>query len=185
MILSATNVAFELASLGIAAQSDNGVIIIDGVPVTLGAANARLDAELAAPSPTYPTLAAAKRGMVEWINQLTSGLAFGVPEVELRARARKAEAARAYIEGNASAMTLMILRSEAELTGEDVEVLARKISDNADRDDERDAKIAGLRRWVTKQLEAASDPFEYELILENAKSKANALLDELGLLVRD
>ena len=64
---------------------------------------------------------------------------------------------------------LAVLQSEADLTGENVDALAAEIKANADRDAQIGAKISGLRRALKHQLEAVTDPFDYETVLAQGK----------------
>lgn len=131
--------------------------------------------------PRYPTLEIAQRAMVAWINSFAADLTVGMPDAELRALPVKGAAARAYLDGTATTEQLGILQAEAGLTGEEVDALAAKIKANADRDDQVNAKISGLRRALKLQLEAVEDPFGYEPILQAGRVQAVSLAAELGL----
>ena len=133
------------------------------------------------PQPVYPDLETALAAMLTWINGFAASLTGPMPEAEVRSLPVKAAAARAYLAASATAEQTAMLQAEADLTGEVLADLAAEIAANADRDDQVNARISGLRRALKVQLEAAADPFAFEAILEAGKLQALAMAAELGI----
>jgi len=133
--------------------------------------------------PTYPTADAANAAMLVWINRLTASLDAGLTNAEIRAKTKKAAAARAHLMRTATPEQTKMLGDEVALTGETIDALATTIRDKADRDDEIDAQVAGLRRHIRDELNAEDDPFNFEAILSEGMARARALANSLGIEV--
>ncbi|KIC36557.1 hypothetical protein [Leisingera sp. ANG-M7] len=131
--------------------------------------------------PTYPDLEAAIAAMLGWINDFAATLTAAMPEAEVRSLPVKATAARAYLAGDATPEQLAMLQAEVDLTSEALADLAAEIVANADRDDQVNARISGLRRSLKSQLESAADAFAYETILEAGKQQALTMASDLGI----
>ena len=130
-------------------------------------------------------LAPSLEGMIAeinaWVDEFTAPLTAFAPEQEQKSWPGKAAAARAFLAGVATEGQLAILQAETAFTGETTESLARVIVAEADRFETVTAMIAGLRRRLTAELRAETDPYRYNEILDAGKAIAISEAKELGL----
>ena len=131
--------------------------------------------------PAFTDASAAYTALVAWVNDFTAGFAPAVPDAERQAFAAKEAAARAYIAGIATETQTALLTDEAEITGETLNDLAAVVIAKANVEARISARVSGLRRTIKDELEAATDPFQLEEILDAAKATAAAMADALGL----
>lgn len=94
-----------------------------------------------------------------------------VPQVERLSWTAKEQAARAYREGRG---TDYMLETEAQLTGESLDILAQKIVANADRYRAAVATMTGIRRAALSDMAVNLPPAE---ILERVQAELAALLN--------
>lgn len=131
--------------------------------------------------PAYPSAEHALAAMVKWAESFVAPLVSGVPAEEVLSWPAKEPAAEAYKAGTATPRQVAMIEGEAAVTGEDPFVLADLILQKAAPYGAVVAAIAGLRRKVTAQIAAESDPYQYEGILLAAKGEALQLAQDLGL----
>lgn len=130
------------------------------------------------PTPEHQSLEQAQDAMINWVDSFTLSITGKVPQDEKLSWDAKEGAARAILAGNATTSQTALLQGEADLTGETLTELSTIIVAKADKYRLIVAKVAGLRRAVSKQLQAAdvvSNPFVYDTILEQAQTQAQAL----------
>lgn len=131
--------------------------------------------------PTYPTQAIALQAVNEFAQSFTEGVTGPVPLDEKLSWDAKEAAAKAVIAGNATAEQQSLLDDEAELTKEATLDLANIIKNKAKLYRQVVSRVAGLRRALTAQIEAETDPYKYEAILLAGQVQAADLAKELGL----
>lgn len=131
--------------------------------------------------PVYGDARLARLAVTAWINGFLAPLVEDVPLEERLSWAAKEVAARAHVAGAAEAHQTAFLSAEAAFLGETLDGLAGKVIAKADLFREVVARVAGLRRKLDAQIEAATDPFEYEAILAAGIAEASALAEGLGL----
>lgn len=131
------------------------------------------------PNLLFADVDAAKRAMVQWINEFLSNVTGPVPEDEKLAWSVKEEAARALLAGTAVDEQTALITSEAKITGEKPSDLAMYIIAKADRYKEVVANVSGLRRATGAALEAELNPENYPAILEAAKNEARSLAAQI------
>jgi len=93
----------------------------------------------------------------------------------------KEAAAKAVIAGTATTEQQSLLDDEAALTSETTASLANTIVSKATLYRKVVSRVAGLRRVLTAQIEAETDPYNYSVILEAGKTHAAQLADSIGL----
>jgi hypothetical protein len=131
--------------------------------------------------PTYPTKAAALQAVNEFAQSFTEGITGPVPLDEKLSWDAKEAAAKAVIAGTATAEQQSLLDDEAALTSETTTDLANTIVAKATVYRQVVSRVAGLRRVLTTQIEAETDPYNYEAILLAGQTQAQQLADSLGL----
>ncbi len=139
------------------------------------------DREEARASATYPTLDVARAAMVAWIDQLMTAITGPVPSYERASWPSKAEAARAYQAGTARPDQIAMIEGEAATSPRTPAEVAAVIVLRADQYEAIVSRSAGLRVSLDEALEAATDPAQYETILNTGKSQALALAESLGI----
>lgn len=140
-------------------------------------------AEWNAPKPpTYTTADEAKAAMVAWIDRMTAKIMATYPKsVQARWQIEEA-AARAVKAGTATQQQTDLVTNEGAAKGRTAAEHADAIIANADRFHDIVGQTNALFLATDKALDEATDPAEYEVILENAKSQAAPLADAYGLL---
>lgn len=131
--------------------------------------------------PAYPTQAAALQAVSEFAQSFTEGVTGPVPLDEKLSWDAKEAAAKAVIAGNATDEQQSLLDDEAALTSETAANLANIIVARAAVYRQVVSRVAGLRRVLTAQIEAETDPYEYEAILLAGQIQSADLAKELGL----
>ena len=131
--------------------------------------------------PAYATADAAKAALVAWIDEFTAGVTGAVPKDEKLSWDAKEAAAKAHQAGTADAEQTALLQGEADLTGESLADLSTAIITKATTFRTVVSKVAGLRRSMGVAIDAESDPYQYEIILNNGKTQAEAMAAALGL----
>ena len=131
--------------------------------------------------PAFATADAAKAAMVAWIDEFTAGVTGAVPKDEKLSWDAKEAAAKAHQAGTADAEQTALLQGEADLTGESLADLSTAIITKATTFRTVVSKVAGLRRAMGTAIDAESDPYNYETILVNGKTQAEAMAAALGL----
>lgn len=133
------------------------------------------------PAPTYPTQAEALEAVNTFAQDFTDNITGPVPLNEKLSWDAKEAAAKAIIAGNATAEQQQLLDDEAALTSEATADLANIIVAKAAFYRQVVSRVAGLRRALTAQIEAETDPNNYEAILLAGQAQAQQLADSLGL----
>lgn len=131
--------------------------------------------------PIYATAAAAKSAMTAWINALTGTIQNQYPEVVQKGWEDEEAMAIAFF---ADTMTV-----QQEFTlGKDAEAKSRTSEQHATRILEKAAQFRGIaeqtrRLWlaVDNQIDAVTDPMQYEAILDAAQVQAAPLAAAYGL----
>ena len=177
------NTVTELSLLGVDASYDNGEIEIEGSKVLLDDARKRLDVERAKPRPRFSNLGEAKESMVDWIDGFLGAITGPVSNCERDSWPSKAEAARAVIGGIARPDQQKMISAEAGQRGKTSAEMAEKIVQKAEPYEAIISNTAGLRGDIDAQLEAATDPLQYEAILEDGKARAIAIAQELNVTI--
>lgn len=131
--------------------------------------------------PTYPTQAIALQAVNEFAQSFTDTITGPVPLNEKLSWDAKEAAALAVIAGTATTDQLTLLDDEAALTQEATIDLANIIKGKAKLYRQVVSRVAGLRRALTAQIEAETDPYKYEAILLAGQIQAAELAKELGL----
>ena len=131
--------------------------------------------------PAYATADAAKVAIVAWFDKFTEGVTGVIPKDEKLSWDAKEASAKAHIAGTADAEQTALLQSEADLTGETLTELSNIIITKAATFRTVVGKVAGLRRAMMTSIDAESDPYEYEIILNNGKVQAETMAAALGL----
>lgn len=131
--------------------------------------------------PAFATAGAAKAALVDWVDEFTAGVTGPVPKDEKLSWDAKEAAAKAHLAGTADAEQTALLQGEADLTGESLNDLSTAIITKATTFRAVVGKVAGLRRAMTTAIDAESDPYGYETILNNGKAQALAMAAALGL----
>lgn len=131
--------------------------------------------------PVYATAGEAHEAMIAWADAFNRTVTGPVPADEKLAWVYKDAAARAIDAGTADAAQLALIDDEAAITGETREELAAKIIVKSNLYRQVVAAVSGLRRKSGAAIDAASDPYQYEVILAAAQAEAAALATSLGL----
>jgi hypothetical protein len=131
--------------------------------------------------PVFPTKVAALQAVNEFAQSFTEGVTGPVPLDEKLSWDAKEAAAKAVIAGEATLEQQSLLDDEAALTSETTVNLANTIVSKATIYRQVVSRVAGLRRVLTAQIEAETDPYNYDLILEAGKTQAEQLANSIGL----
>lgn len=115
---------------------------------------------------------AARQAVLSYAQALLHQLVPPEKQDEVASWPRKEAAARAFQADAASTHDLDLLRTEAELVGEEVGLLAGKILENAEFYNIMNSRFTGMRRKTLKAIEAATSLDDLEVELENAKNQA-------------
>ena len=134
------------------------------------------------PPPRFPNADAAKAALAEWATRATAAITGPVPPDEKIAWPAKEAAARAILAGEATADQLTLVGAEAVFTGETVADLCGKIIARADLFRSVVAAVSGIRRHASAQIDA-SQPTEYEGILNAARITAQQAAAQLGVVI--
>lgn len=121
--------------------------------------------------PRYKTVEKAIEALYDGIDAFTLTITGRVPADEKASWSTKEKAARAYVNGAATAPDMLLLNSESEVSGEFIQILAEKIIANADAYLVISGKIAGVRRYAEELLRNEINPFEYEAIVDEALTR--------------
>lgn len=121
----------------------------------------------------------ARSRVLDWITGFLAQFVEGVPQAEIASWPTKAEAARAFVAGTATAEQTDLIQGEALLTGETPAALAAMIIARATQYTAIIARLTGLRRATDIALAAAETPAAAEAAGEQAIATANALALEL------
>lgn len=132
-------------------------------------------------APPYDSADSAVLALVAWIERFIAPLVAGTPASERLAWPTKEAAAAAYQAGTQNPAQAALIEGEAAIAGEDPGDLADLILAKAETYRTAVAAISGMRRKVTAAIEAETDPAQYEVILDTAKSEAVQLATDLGL----
>ena len=131
------------------------------------------DGSLQAPPAGGMTADEARGLIVTAIEAAAVAITGDVPEPERLSWTVKEQIARQHIAG---AGTALMLETEAALTGESVDILARKIVDNADRYRHAIATMTGIRRAAFSDLDVSLDPRE---VFERVQTDLAALIEQV------
>lgn len=131
--------------------------------------------------PTYPTRDAAIQAVNDFAQNFTESVTGPVPLDEKLSWDAKEAAAKAVIAGTATTEQQSLLDDEADLTTETTASLANTIVSKASIYRQVVSRVAGLRRVLSAQIEAETDPYNFEAILEAGKTQAAQLADSIGL----
>ena len=137
------------------------------------------------PFPLDQLKAEARAAMIAWASDFLSQFTSGTIASEPLSWGTKADAARAYTAGTASADQAMMIETEAAVTGETPLALCGKIIAQADLYTAVIAFATGLRRRVNAEIEAATDAAQLQPILDQAKADALAKAAELGIVAQE
>ena len=119
----------------------------------------------------------AHKCLTEWVERFLQRFVGGVPAAEMASWSTKADRARAYLAGSASAM----IETEAQLRGITGEQMARTIVARSDAYEAIIAAVSGLRGVTQAAIEAAETPEAIEAVIEGAMARAEALKTQMGL----
>ncbi|MEP2977952.1 MAG: hypothetical protein ABJO86_00615 [Lentilitoribacter sp.] len=133
--------------------------------------------------PTFASKEEALTAVNKFAQGFTETITGPVPLDEKLSWDAKYAAALAVKENTATSDQETLINDEAVITGEDMIDLANVIIAKAKMYKRIVSRVAGLRRAMTAQIEAESDPYKYEDILNAGKIKAGELAAELGLSV--
>lgn len=142
------------------------------------------------PQPTYATATEARKAMVGWIDGLTAQILDQYPRaIQARWVVEEAAARAVKHDANEPDETLHIatpeqvalVTDEGAAKGRTPEEHADAIIANADAFRAISAEINKLFLATDAALQAETDPFQYEAILEAAKSQAAPLAEMYGL----
>lgn len=133
------------------------------------------------PQPTYTTATEARKAMVGWIDGLTAQILDQYPRAIQARWVVEEAAARAVKAGTADADQLALVTDEGAAKGRTPEEHADAIIANADAFRAISAEINKLFLATDAALQAETDPFQYEAILEAAKAQAAPLAEIYGL----
>lgn len=112
--------------------------------------------------------------------EVTGYLLIGdVPESEQKGWNAKESAAREHIAGTASGIDTMLLKTEADLTGESIDDLAARVIEKANMFRVAVAMISGIRRKTTAAIKAATTLDGVNTILDDAKAQLDAVRSEI------
>lgn len=129
----------------------------------------------------YPSKEIALQAVNEFAQNFTNTITGPVPLNEKLSWDAKEAAAKAIIAGTATAEQQSLLDDEAALTSEVTADLASIVVAKAAVYRQVVSRVAGLRRALTAQIEAETDPYKYEAILLAGQVQAANLAKELGL----
>lgn len=132
-------------------------------------------------APRYPDLAAAMAALQTYIASFVATFTGGIPEAERAAWPSKERAAEAWLAAFAAGTDptpadAALIEPEADLRGIAADALCRTILAKAETYRRAIALVSGLRATTVAALEAASDPAEFETILEAAEARAEELM---------
>ena len=113
----------------------------------------------------------------EWVERFLQRFIGGVPSAEMASWSTKADRARAYLAGSASAM----IETEAQLRGISGEQMARTIVARSDAYEEIIAAVSGLRGVTQAAIDTAETPEAIEAVIDAAMARAEALKTRMGL----
>jgi len=130
----------------------------------------------------FPNADAAKAALAEWATRATAAITGPVPPDEKIAWPTKETAARAIIAGTATTDQTAMIGAEAVFAGETVADLCGKIIARADLFRSVVAAVSGIRRHASAQIDA-SQPAEYEGILNAARITAQQAAAQLGVVI--
>lgn len=133
------------------------------------------------PPPAYATAAVARLAMVKWIDGLTAQVMDQYPRAVQARWSIEEAAARAVKADTATADQLALVTDEGAAKSRTPEEHADRIIANADRFRAIADQINKLFLATDAALEAATDPAQYETILDNAIAQAGPLATAYGL----
>ena len=139
-------------------------------------------------NPRYRTADEAKAAMIAFIDRFTLSVTGPVPQDEKLSWDAKEQAAEAIIAETATAKQTKLIQDEADITGETAETLSATIVAKATAYRSVVSRVAGLRRATEAAIDAEAakttpDPFQYEIILENAQTTAATMAADLGITI--
>ena len=130
--------------------------------------------------PVFATLAEAKAAMIKWIEQLEMGITGERSLGEKLSWPTKLMVAKEYLANQAGEVPAMIA-TEAALRETTPVELAELIVAKGMAFAAASSAIAGLRAKTEAALETVIDPYDYEVVLTQAATQAEALKAQLGL----
>jgi len=133
------------------------------------------------PPPTFPTYEAASQAMVQWINDLTARIEGRYPSAVKANWPAEEAMARAHVARDATPKQIATLETDAAAKGRTPEEHANRIIVNADSYRAISDQVRSLWLATEAQLQAVTDPYEYETVLEGAKAQATPLAEAYGL----
>jgi hypothetical protein len=130
--------------------------------------------------PSFANLADAKAAMIKWIEHLEMGITGERSLGEKLSWPTKLLIAKEYLANQSGEVPAMIATESAlrETTPVD---LAQLIVDKGMAFAAASSAIAGLRAKTEAALETVTDPYDYEVVLTQAATQAEALKAQLGL----
>ena len=131
--------------------------------------------------PTYATASEAKQAMTGWIDSLTAKIQSQYPDVVQKGWVDEEAMAAAYMAGTNNAEQLAILTADATAKGRTPAEHAMRILEKAQTF--RAIALQTRTLWLAteKALDDATDPAQYELILDAAIAQAAPLAAAYGL----
>jgi hypothetical protein len=130
--------------------------------------------------PAFATLTEAKAAMIKWIEQLEMGITGERSLGEKLSWPTKLMVAKEYLANQSGEVPAMIA-TEAALRETTPVELAELIVAKGMAFAAASSAIAGLRAKTEAALEAVTDPYDYEVVLTQAATQAEALKAQLGL----
>lgn len=131
--------------------------------------------------PTYATAADARAAMVAWIDRLTAQVMAGYPAAVQARWSVEEAAARAVKADTANAAQLALVTDEGTAKNRTPEQHADAIIANADRFHAIAGQINRLFLATDKALGEATEPAQFEAILDAAIAQAGPLAEAYGL----